>query len=49
MIATAGDLGVEFANEFERRVRVVDVVVGEFLALQLIGASRRRCGSQSET
>ena len=34
--------GVEFANELERRVRVVDVVVGEFLALQLIG--RRDAG-----
>ena len=36
MIATAGVFGIEFRNELERRVRVVDVVVGEFLALQLL-------------
>ena len=31
-------LGVELADELERCIRVVDVVVGEFLALQLTGS-----------
>ena len=47
MIATAAvRAGIELGDELEGRVGVVDVVVGELLALQLRAPSRRRSGAR---
>ena len=47
MIATAADaLRIELADQLEGRVGVVDVVVGELLALKLARGRYARAGSR---